>query len=298
MIKSPLIENGETAFLKEISVQRIIDTYKTMLHVDVSKYFFGLNTISLLQCKKTGYKFFFPFDNILGDSAFYEKLQEFEWYYMPWKWEHDILFKEVQKRDKILEIGSGGLGFIKEMHQRGYDVTGLELNQKSVEKAQQLNLKLFPTLIEEFSKIYPNSFDIVCSFQVLEHISNVKSFLEASIEALRKGGKLIICVPNNGSFIKTDETLLMNYPPHHAGWWDEKSLHNLEKYFPITHIRTYYEPLQDYHIDWYVNLKLNRNILRRNLVGKTLLRKVYKSYIKNIKNNIKGHSICVVYQKL
>ena len=35
-------------------------------------------------------------------------------------------------------------------------------------------------------------------FQVLEHIYDVKDFIEASLKVLKKGGKIIVCEPGRG----------------------------------------------------------------------------------------------------
>jgi len=40
--------------------------------------------------------------------------------------------------------------------------------------------------IEGYSEINHGQFDLVCSFQVLEHIPKVYSFLEGKVKALKK----------------------------------------------------------------------------------------------------------------
>ena len=58
----------------------------------------------------------------------------------------------------------------------------------------------------------------------MEHIYEIKDVLEASVKALKKAGNLIICVPNNDSFIKNDEANILNLPPHHTCLWTKESL--------------------------------------------------------------------------
>ena len=68
-------------------------------------------------------------------------------------------------------------------------------------------------------------------FQVLEHIYDVKEFLEHALQVLKKGGKLVIGVPNNEPyFLGYDKYCTLNLPPHHMGLWNIKVF---EKFAPI-----------------------------------------------------------------
>ena len=87
-IASPLSKTSSVELVKNISTKNIINSYKTY-NINVLSYFSGLKEIAIYKCKETGYKFYYPF-NLSGDSKFYEHFQNFDWYYMPWKWEHEI----------------------------------------------------------------------------------------------------------------------------------------------------------------------------------------------------------------
>ena len=135
IVKSPLINEGK-AYLKDvILVNSLISDYKKKLNVDVSQYFGEKEEIYLYQCVETKYEFYYP-AGIEGDSSFYQKLEKFDWYYMPWKWEHDATKKLLQGGERILEIGSGGLGFVEKIKECGFDITGLELNENSVSEGR------------------------------------------------------------------------------------------------------------------------------------------------------------------
>lgn len=301
MINSPLTLQPNISIKSEIYSNEIIERYKSQFDIETSSYFNRNEKIVLFQCPETKYMFFYPF-TLSGDSHFYEQLQKFDWYYMPWKWEHQITLSLTKEGYRILEVGSGGNGFIEKLHSLGYKATGLELNESSVEKGTQRGLDVIRESVQEHSHKNEAIYDLVCSFQVLEHIAEVRSFIEAQIKCLKSGGKLIISVPNNGAFIKYTPFNILNMPPHHMGLWDKHSLTSLVKIFPIKLNKIYYEPLQSYHYSWYQSILESRFIRRFPIIRKVYVRlqfgKLLAWIIKKTSRFIKGHSILVVYTKL
>ena len=300
-IKSPLVKNVEAILDQTIIVEDLIRSYKNKLNIDVSSYFNNLKEIYIYQCIETKYRFYYPFD-IDGDSRFYEQLQDNDWYYMPWKWEHEIALQNLIGNEKILEVGSGGLGFLEKMQELGYDTRGLELNKDSVEKGKRLNLKVEEETIQTHAQRNKEKYDVVCSFQVLEHVTDVHSFIKSQIDCLKTGGKLIISVPNNDSFIKLDNNLILNQPPHHMGLWNKDSLMGLTTIFDIKTDKVLYEPLAKYHLDWYIKLNIqerfNKYKFSRILFKKLKLKKRFTNLISKFSPKIHGHSMMVIYTKV
>lgn len=297
-VESPLVKNGNAFFKAVILVDNLTSDYQKYLGIDVIKYFSDKKEIYIYECEKTNYQFYYPF-GIEGDHLLYETLSKIDWYYMPWKWEHEITKRLLEGGEKILEIGSGGLGFIERIKKLGFDITGLELNEKSVSQAKELNLKVYNESIQDHSKKNVEEYDLICSYQVLEHVTAVHSFIEAQVDGLKMGGKLIISVPNNDSFIKLTKGGILNMPPHHMGLWDKKSLKNLTRIFNLKVQKIYYEPLQAYHFDWYIDsiIQYRGNYLTRVIFQKLLSRKLLKFVISKFYKFIHGHTIMVVYTK-
>jgi 2-polyprenyl-3-methyl-5-hydroxy-6-metoxy-1,4-benzoquinol methylase len=98
----------------------------------------------------------------------------------------------------------------------------LELNEKAIQTGRAKGLDVHADTIQDFARTHQNAFDVVCYFQVLEHITDVQSFVQASVDALKPGGKLIICVPNNEGFLKYDKHNLLNQPPPPYGAVDNR----------------------------------------------------------------------------
>lgn len=301
-VKSPLIPNSQVSLVRAIETQLIKDGYLKYYNIDVSPYFEGKKHIHIYKCHDTNFRFYYPF-NLDGDGEFYEKLQTGEFYYIPWKWEHEITLKYLSPNYKnILEVGSGGNGFVKNINSLGFDIIGLELNKASVSKGIKEGLNIIADTVQEHAEKFAEKYDVVCSFQVLEHIADPLSFLKGSVKCLKKGGFLIISVPNNESdFLKYNFDAVLNMPPHHMGLWDEKSLRALTNILDIEVVNTHFEPLQDYHIDGYTGVWTQRFIPNRYIrfiFIKLGLRHILLSYFKRKKSKIIGHSILMVFKKL
>ncbi len=299
-IISPLTFSNNVTIVEEINADKIIKKYKGF-NIDVSYYFNKTPKIKVIKCNDTGYKFYYPYD-ITGDSSFYEHFQKFDWYYMPWKWEHEIALKYMNPNIKVLEVGCAKGAFLSRISKiiDLKECIGLELNKSAKIKTDKWEIK--NQSIQDFAKNNSGSFDLVCSFQVLEHISNVYSFLKANIDCLKPSGTLIISVPNNDSFIKYQDNCL-NMPPHHMGLWDEKSLKSLENIFPIKLLNIHYEELQEYHVEGYVNAIYYSNYLKifDKIIRKiNILMGIYRKQVNKIRYERKGligHTILAVYKK-
>lgn len=297
MIESPITRNKNTIYLTDLNISDLKSKYLKNLNINIDSYFNGTEKISLHQCLDTGYRFFIP-ANLGGDEKFYKQLEKINWYYDPWKWEHESSLNWITPNSEILEIGCGKGSFIKHISENfNCNAVGLELNTSKVQDIVILN-----ETIEFHSEYNTEKYDVVCSFQVMEHIYNIDSFLNSSIKSLKKGGYLIISVPNNDSFIKHDfPNDILNLPPHHMGWWNEESLKKALNFFSLKHISTKFEPLRDQHISWYLNVVENRILKFSYPLTKIFQKFKIKGILKRIlKINIfkpLGHTVLVVFQK-
>lgn len=302
IVQSPLFRSGKTNHLYNIPKNDIIKAYIKRFGIDVSYLFEGVSSIAVYECLETQYKFYYPF-SVAGDSKFYEHFQKFDWYYMPWKWEHQITTEYLNDGMNVLEVGCAHGAFLEKINEKFNlgEVIGLELNETtSIENSK---FKIINQLVQDYQSVNKEKFDIVCSFEVLEHIADVYSFIEAQVNCLKIGGKLIISVPNNESFVRKSEFGL-NYPPHHMGIWDTISLKKLDAIFPIKVKKIHYEELQQYHVNTYVKSEyyskygtFTNKVLRKidQITGK--LKKV-TALVEEKKAEIKGHTILVVYEKI
>jgi 2-polyprenyl-3-methyl-5-hydroxy-6-metoxy-1,4-benzoquinol methylase len=107
--------------------------------------------------------------------------------------------KSLNKPDaKILDIGCGNGNISLALGSLGFNVTGVDIDPSSIEKARRLNK--FPNV--KFDVLDANAFDvtdefdaIVCS-EVLEHLEDPSDLVQSIFQILKKEGVLVATVPN------------------------------------------------------------------------------------------------------
>lgn len=265
-VTSVIADSKDVKLLDVIQVEKLAQDWQQQFQIDITPELQGYQEIYLYQCNKTRLKFFAPAD-IAGSGKLYEQLQQFDWYYMADKWEHEIARRDLKECEKILEIGSAKGDFVASCIEAGLDIQGIELNEAAVSEAQERKLPVERLDLEEAAEHYHN-LDGVCSFQVLEHVPNPREFIDWSLKMLKPGGKLIYCVPNAESFLKYQYNLL-DMPPHHMTQWNKASFKALESLFPIRLTKVVFEPLAAYHTVAFVTAYSDR--LRTVFPGSKLL---------------------------
>lgn len=297
MVLSP-ITHQPARLVEHIPVSLIEKQYQDEINMDVSAYFKGLKEVDLYECVQTGYRFFYPL-TIAGDAAFYEELQQYDWYYANWKWDYDKALPFIDEKAKVLDIGCGYGNFLKHIKkEKNCDCAGLEFNDKAIQTGRENGLTMYGESIEKHAEAHAGEYDIVCYFQVLEHIADIDSFVAASIKVLRKGGKLIICVPNNNPYwFHSFKFHSLNMPPHHMGWWNKQAFEAFENIYPLKLKEIIEERLIRYR--FYTRLSIE-NMAKGNKILKSLYTLLTPLILaKNLLTgkNIKVGNIMAIYTK-
>ena len=294
---SPVTRNSEAVFLEKIDSQKIIDLYQKDFNTDVKRYFEGLQSIEILQCRDTGYRFYAPFSTA-GDGRFYEDIQAgYANYYRGWKWENQFALKLLSKRMKVLDVGCGKGAFLARIKGKVASCTGLEFNDVAIQKALKNGLDVRKETIEAHAGTHKEAYDAVCMFQVLEHIPEVKPFLNAALQTLKPGGLLIIGVPNSDPWLlKQDKYHTLNLPPHHSGLWNKAVFERLDQFFPMHLEKIGFEPLTAIRHQWSLVLKQKNQLLLAKVV-ESLPSFVFTILGKTIGRFSKGISMVAVFRK-
>jgi len=302
----------ETQLKNVIDFATVVKGYKKLFNVEIKSS--AVNEIYMYECSQCHLTFFQP--SITGDESFYSELAKNSWYHMKNKWEFEQALEDISPHDRVLEIGCGTGNFLKKLKDRGIEqVVGIDINEDALKEAKRKGIEVYKTTIEELVERENQSFDVVCSFQVLEHVPNPRSFLEASIDLLKPGGKLIIGIPNSEGFLKEIRFNLLDMPPHHLTRWNMKTILYLEKILPLRVERYSFEPIAKYHMAWYAQNKLLNcaerifgkqivEFLDNFIITRMLLNCFSRCLflpmlsITGTINKIRGHTLYVKYRKV
>ena len=283
---SPITKSQNVSLVTEIDKNIVIQNYKDECNIDVSRYFADVDNIKIYKCEDTGYKFYYPL-NLSGDAVFYEDLQKnLDSYYSVWKWENKIALKQIKKTDKVLDVGCGSGKFLEKLAELNIDCFGLEFNDNAIVECLKKGYDVKKQSVEEHSKDFKNFYDVVCHFQVLEHIVEPQEFIADCIKLLKPGGKLIVGVPNNNPFLfKNDKFHTLNLPPHHMGLWSKEALAALGKFNNLEIEKIVVEPLYNISHYLYINHGLPKDI------------GIYMNKLKPLAHLKDGRNVVAIFKK-
>ena len=108
--------------------------------------------------------------------------------------------KKPLEKINILDIGCGG-GLLSEPMQRlGANVTGIDASIKNIKiaklhaKKNKLNIKYLCTYPEKLKT--KKKFDVILNMEIVEHVEDVKFFLESCSKLLKKNGLMFVATIN------------------------------------------------------------------------------------------------------
>ncbi|MDO7253604.1 class I SAM-dependent methyltransferase [Helicobacter cappadocius] len=300
-IQCPLCQKSHCSIEEKIQKQDLVFLYKKNFKIDIDRLIDS--DLNYIHCNDCDLRFFLDKDSKMptGDNEFYNSFNQFPWYYMTEKTEYRYTKDYIKPSSKVLEVGCGKGAFAKFLPKADY--TGLEFSTEAKKLAEQNGINIQNISIQEYAKIHPQSFDVVCSFQVLEHVSNPREFIESKLAALRGGGHMIIAVPSEDSFMKDIINGVLNMPPHHLSRFSDKSLENIAKIFNLKLISIYHENIQPEHIDMYKSAQWAKKFLPISLIDRGVSRKIInklgiigKKFIQ-IPSDARGQSVVAIYEK-
>lgn len=171
------------------------------------------------------------------------------------------------KSGEILDIGCGRGLFLDVMRRGGWKTIGTELNEITASYASKAyGLKILPGDITQH-QLPGESFNAININQVLEHLKNPHEVIEECYRLLRKGGVLIISVPDLSSlqFTIGKENWFLLDLPFHLFHFTEKGLSRLlhKNNFKVKRIKRF--SLEHSPFGWLQTL-LNISRIRFNLL--------------------------------
>ncbi len=101
--------------------------------------------------------------------------------------------------NKVLDIACGvGYGSHLMGDNKKVNITGVDISTKAIAYANEHfkrdNIKFICSRAEQYEP--KNLFDVIISFETIEHLENARSFIESITKHLKKGGLFICSTPN------------------------------------------------------------------------------------------------------
>jgi SAM-dependent methyltransferase len=304
-MKSPLAPDQTCKLVKTFDLTTIARRWKIELGIDWQPS--NSTHLSYWQCPVSNLFFYTPNETV-GDESLYIQLERFSWYYMPDKWEFRKaleLLGENKKVKRILEVGVGKGFFLEKASATGIDIEGVELNSEAAAVARSKGFKVHGVDLSQLATTNLRSWDGICAFQVIEHLSNPREFLEHALTLLRPGGILILSVPNSAVTVYFDpeRTNLLDQPPHHMSHWDEHVFHYLEKILPVKINHIAFEPLAKYHVDSFIASWANQakasfgDPIRRIIMNRFTIPLLRRTLNLGLRYMVRGHTLLVCLRK-
>jgi SAM-dependent methyltransferase len=125
----------------------------------------------------------------------------------------------------------------------GIKYLGLEFNDRAIQKARARGLDVRSLPLEDVARDMPACFDLICAFQVLEHVPNPRQFLMDMVTSLKTGGVILFSVPSENSFLQYEVNNLTNIPPHHSTRWPDNTFKKLTDILNVDLVSVIHEDL-------------------------------------------------------
>lgn len=125
-------------------------------------------------------------------------------------------FDNYRKTNNILDVGCGDGHFLVEARKRGWNVFGTEFTEEAVEVCAQKGIHMIKGALSDVH-VEAGYFDIITSFEVIEHTNNPKEEASILFKLLRPGGLIYVTTPNFDSISRVllgAKWNVIEYPEH------------------------------------------------------------------------------------
>lgn len=142
----------------------------------------------------------------------------------------ELCRKYAVEMGSILEVGAGFGTFCSEVKARGLfaRVVAIEPTPDLAETCRKRGVEVIEQPIEQVHFDAPELFDVVASFEVIEHLFAPKDFVDHAVKLLKPGGLLVLTCPNGQGFdIQTLGAASNSVDHEHLNYFNPASLAGL-----------------------------------------------------------------------
>ena len=185
------------------------------IHCIVSSLFFWFYRLGIIYTHK--------YDVTLKGPRYVEKFSD------PTS-SHSLIWKRLEqdllRGAKILELGVGDAALTRKLAEAGAVVDAVEIDQQAALLAKPYCRRVLIADVNSIERAgLTEKYDIVVAADVLEHLVNPELVLSRLKRCIKKGGLLIVSLPNIANIYVRLNLLLGRYPEARRGILDETHLH-------------------------------------------------------------------------
>ena len=162
---------------------------------------------------------------------------------------------EKQGLKKILDVGCGTGRLVKYFNDKGYMASGCDINSEAIKFARKINKE--NSILKATATKLPfkdNSFDLVTSISVIEHLSEkqAKKFLSEVRRVLRDGGLIFLVTPNYSTPIRLvqGKRWFAHSDPTHIHYYTPNSLSKLLVDYEFKNIKMTFKTTYNPPYEW------------------------------------------------
>ncbi len=194
----------------------------------------------LVRCPRCQFVFASPFK--AGNSSFYALAYTYTADKYPQnKWEYDETIRRLDhrfgQRNRYLEIGAGSGVFVKKLipdFVRPEDATCFEYSSSGADAIHALGIQCLDHNFCNSSELEGRQFDIICLFQVLEHMADLDPLFAKLCELAAPQCDIFVAVPNPlRTEFQEQKGSILDLPPNHVGRWTPGCFEIIAKRFEL-----------------------------------------------------------------
>ena len=184
------------------------------------------------------------------------------------------LIERYQSASQLLDVGCGTGHFLKQAQKNNWQVTGVEPGNDARKIAGNL---LRDRVFSSLDDLDGKTFNIITLWHVLEHVTDLNTYLRTLKKMLAKSGTIIVAVPNHKSYDA------MHYKQHWAAYDVPRHLYHFDQ-------STLSQLFKNHNLKIIDTLPMKLDAFYVSLLSEKYLKRGIKGYLNSIITGLKSNS--------